>query len=33
VGGLIGAFLYEFTGHRAATTVPGPATEAVLADA
>ena len=33
VGGLIGAFLYEFTGHRATTTVPAPVTEAVLADA
>ncbi|MEA2631810.1 MAG: glycerol uptake facilitator protein [Chloroflexota bacterium] len=26
VGGLIGAFLYEFIGHTRTTTVPGPAT-------
>jgi glycerol uptake facilitator protein len=32
-GGLIGAFLYEFIGHHAATTVPGPATETAPVDA
>jgi glycerol uptake facilitator protein len=33
VGGLIGAFLYEFTGHRAAASVPSAATETVPAEA
>jgi glycerol uptake facilitator len=34
VGGLVGAFLYEFVGHKATATVPGPAVaEGAHADA
>ena len=34
VGGLVGAFLYEFVGHHSTATVPGPAVaEAAHADA
>jgi glycerol uptake facilitator protein len=33
VGGLVGAFAYEFVGHHADTTVPGPATESAHVDA
>jgi glycerol uptake facilitator protein len=32
VGGLVGAFLYEFIGHTQTTTVPGPATESAHVD-
>ena len=32
VGGILGAFLYEFIGHTAPTTVPGPATESAHID-
>ena len=32
VGGLGGAFLYEFIGHTRTTTVPGPATESAHVD-